>query len=233
MLIFIHNLLGKPLTPNSLPVMDNKSNGKLLALAAGGSVLMGSLFFGLSFLTGYKLPAENISIFLSPLGSFAGWISLILFASLTIMGLGKMSARISSRWFLSFPLSIIAIIAVMFASLWFRPSGILMSTTGRTTTMDGKYIRSIAELTEYMQKPVKSVNVPPAPAGFDFNAAKTLWDTKCNTCHTQGSTMDAFKTKYKKTGKVDVIVNRMQATPGSGITVEEAKNIMIYMNEKL
>lgn len=45
--------------------------------------------------------------------------------------------------------------------------------------------------------------------------------------------MDAFKTKYKKTGKIDVIVNRMQATPGSGISVDEAKNIMMYMNEKL
>ncbi|MEI6651238.1 MAG: photosystem P840 reaction-center cytochrome c-551 [Chlorobiaceae bacterium] len=213
--------------------MDKKSNGKLLALAAGGSVLMGALFFGLSLLTGYKLPAENISIFSGPLGSFAGWISLILFASLTIMGLGKMSAKISSKWFLSFPLSIIAIIAVMFASLWFRPSGILMSTTGRTTMMDGKYIRSVDELKAYLEKPVLSANVPLAPAGFDFNAAKALWEVKCNICHTQGSTMDAFRTKYKKTGKIDVIVNRMQATPGSGITVAEAKDIMIYMNEKL
>ncbi len=213
--------------------MDKKSNGKLLALAAGGSVLMGALFFGLSLLTGYKLPAENISIFSGPLGSFAGWISLILFASLTIMGLGKMSAKISSKWFLSFPLSIIAIIAVMFASLWFRPSGILMSTTGRTTMMDGKYIRSVDELKAYLEKPVLSANVPLAPAGFDFNAAKALFEVKCNICHTQGSTMDAFRTKYKKTGKIDVIVNRMQATPGSGITVAEAKDIMIYMNVKL
>ena len=30
----------KPLTPNSLPVMDNKSNGKLIAVAIGGAVLM-------------------------------------------------------------------------------------------------------------------------------------------------------------------------------------------------
>lgn len=213
--------------------MDNKSNGKLLAVAAGSTVLMGTFFFGLSFLTDYKLPAENISAITTPLSSFAGWMALILFASLTIMGLGKMSARISSKWFLSFPMSIIAIVAVMFASLWFRPSGILMSTTGRTTTTDGKYIRSIAELQAYMEKPVVSANVPPAPAGFDFNTAKTLFDTKCNVCHTQGSTMDAFKSKYKKTGKVDVIVKRMQATPGSGITVDEAKDIMIYMNEKL
>ena len=213
--------------------MDKKSNGKLLALAAGGAVLMGALFFGLSFITGYKLPADNISVFLSPMGSFAGWFSLILFASLTIMGLGKMSARISSKWFLSFPLSIIAIVAVMFASLWFRPSGILMSTTGRTTTMDGKYIRSVDELKAFLSKPVVSANVPPSPPGFDFNAAKSLWAAKCNICHTQESTMDAFRTKYKKTGKIDVIVNRMQAVPGSGMTPDDAKIIMIYMNEKL
>ena len=37
--------------------MDNKSNGKLIAVALGGALLMGSLFFGLSFLTGYKVPA--------------------------------------------------------------------------------------------------------------------------------------------------------------------------------
>ncbi len=213
--------------------MDNKSNGKLLALAGGGALLMGSFFFGLSFLTGYKLPAETLSPYLAPLSSFAGWISLILFASAVIMGLGKMSSRISSKWFLSFPLSIIAIVAVMFASLWFRPSGILMSTTGRTTTVNGEYIRSVDELTAYLEKPVLSANVPVAPAGFDFNGAKSLFTAKCNACHTQGSTMDAFKTKYKKTGKIDVIVARMQSVAGSGISVEESKTIMIYLNEGL
>lgn len=39
--------------------MDNNSNGKLIALAIGGAVIMGALFFGVSFLTGYQLPAEN------------------------------------------------------------------------------------------------------------------------------------------------------------------------------
>ena len=213
--------------------MDNKSNGKLVALAASGAVLMGAAFFGLSFLTGYSAPDANISALPTPLRSFAGWFTLIFCASLIIMGLGKMSSRISSKWFLSFPLSIIAIVAVMFASLWFRPSGILMSTTGRTTTMDGKYIRSVDELTAYLAKPVLSANVPVAPAGFDFNAAKALWTAKCNACHTQESTMDAFRTKYKKTGKIDVIVKRMQAYPTSKITVDEAKSIMMYMNEKL
>jgi photosystem P840 reaction center cytochrome c551 len=213
--------------------MDNKSNGKLAALAAGGAVLMGALFFGLSFVTGYKLPADTLSPFITPLSSFAGWISLILFASLVIMGLGKMSSRISSKWFLSFPLSIIAIVAVMFASLWFRPSGLLMSTTGRTTTLDGKYIRSIAELKAYLEKPVLSANVPVAPPGFDFKAAKALWTAKCSICHSQESTMDAFKTKYKKTGKIDVVVKRMEQAAGGQITPEESIKIMQFLNEGL
>lgn len=213
--------------------MDNKSNGKLAALAVGGAVSMGALFFGVSFLTGYKLPAANLSGLLTPLSSFAGWMSLITFASLVIMGLGKMSSRISSKWFLSFPLSIIAIVAVMFASLWFRPSGLLMSTTGRTVTVDGKYIRSIAELKAYLEAPVVSANVPLAPPGFDFKAAKSLWMTKCSVCHSQESTMDAFKTKYKKTGKIDVIVKRMEVSAGGLITPEESTKIMQFLNEGL
>ena len=213
--------------------MDNKSNGKLAALAAGSAASMGVLFFGVSFLTGYKLPAANLSQLLTPLSSFAGWISLITFASLVIMGFGKMSARISSKWFLSFPLSIIAIVAVMFASLGLRPSGILHSTTGRTVTVDGKYIRSIAELKAYLEKPVVSANVPVAPPGFDFLAAKSLWTAKCNVCHSQESTMDAFKTKYKKTGKIDVIVKRMELSAGGAITPEESIKIMQFLNEGL
>lgn len=230
MLILLNNFLGKPLTPNSLPDMDNKSNGKLIAVALGGAVLMGALFFGLSFLTGYKVPAENISVFLTPLRSFAGWFLLIFCASLIIMGLGKMSARISDKWFLSFPLSIIAIIAVMFALLWLRPSGILLSTTGRTTTLDGKYIRSVKELTAFLEKP--AANVTPVPPGFDFAAAKTLTDGRCNKCHTLASVQDAFRTKYKKVGKTAVVVTRMQTNAGSGITPEEAKTIIVYLDNK-
>ena len=232
MLILLHNFLGKPLTPNSLPLMDNKSNGKLIAVALGGALLMGSLFFGLSFLTGYKVPAENISAVLTPLSFFAGWISLITGASLIIMGLGKMSARISDKWFLSFPLSIIAIVAVMFALLWLRPSGILLSTTGRTTTEDGKYIRSVKELTAFLEKPAAGAKNHPVPAGFDFAASKTLTDGRCNKCHTLSSVQDAFRTKYKKTGKVEVVVNRMQTNAGSGITPDEAKEIVIYLENK-
>ena len=213
--------------------MDNKSNGKLAALAVGGAVSMGALFFAVSFVTGYKLPAANLNEYLTPLRSFAGWISLITFASLVIMGLGKMSSRISSKWFLSFPLSILAIVAVMFASLWFRPSGLLMSTTGRTVTVDGKYIRSIAELKAYLEKPVLSANVPVAPPGFDFKAAKDLWTAKCNICHSQASTMDAFKTKYKKTGKIDIVVNSMEQKAGGLITPADAKTIMQFLNEGL
>jgi photosystem P840 reaction center cytochrome c551 len=211
--------------------MDNKSNGKLAALAAGGAVLMGASFFGLSFLTGYTLPAPNLNEYLTPLRSFAGWISLITFASLVIMGLGKMSARISDKWFLSFPLSIILIVAVMFASLWFRPSGILRSNTGRTTMLDGKYIRSVSELKAYLEKPVLSPGVPLAPPGFDFKAAEGLWVAKCNICHTQLSVIDVLKSKYKKTGKIDVVVKSMEDKAGGMITPADATTIEQFLNQ--
>ena len=211
--------------------MDNKSNGKLATLAVGGAVLMGASFFGLSFLTGYKLPAPNLNEYLTPLRSFAGWISLILFASLVIMGLGKMSSRISDTWFLSFPLTIIMIVAVMFASLWFRPSGILRSNTGRTTTLEGKYIRSVAELKAYLERPVLSPGVPLAPAGFDFKAAEELWKAKCNICHTQLSVIDVLKSKYKKAGKIDVVVKSMEEKAGGLITPADALTIEQFLNQ--
>ena len=108
-----------------------------------------------------------------------------------------------------------------------------MSTTGRTVTVDGKYIRSIAELKAYLEKPVLSANVPVAPPGFDFKAAKDLWTAKCNICHSQASTMDAFKTKYKKTGKIDIVVNSMEQKAGGLITPADAKTIMQFLNEGL
>ena len=216
--------------------MYNKSNGKLIALALGSACLMGAFFFGVSFLTGYKLPADTLSPFLTPLRSFGGWVALITFASLVIMGLGKMSGRISSKWFLSFPLSIIAIVAVMFCSLYFLPNGVLSSSApgfGRTTTVQGGYIRSVTELKAYLEKPVLSANVPVAPPGFDFKAAKELWTAKCNICHTQTSVMDALKTKYKKTGKIDVVVKRMEAAAGGIISPQDATTIMQFLNEGL
>mgnify|MGYP000237962714 CR=1 FL=1 len=118
--------------------MDNKSNGKLIALAIGGAVLMGALFFGVSFLTGYQVPAKNISSLTTPLSSFTGWFLLIFCASIIIMVLGKMSSRISDRWFLSFPLGALGLVALLFIILWVRPSGFLLPTTGRTTTLDGQ-----------------------------------------------------------------------------------------------
>lgn len=120
--------------------MDNKSNGKLIALAIVSAVLMGGLFFISSFLTGYQTPAENISPVLTPLKSFMGWFLLIFFSSLIIWGLGKMSARISERWVVSLPVSIFVIVAVMFISLE------VVWEKGRTTTVDGKYIRTVRQL---------------------------------------------------------------------------------------
>lgn len=69
-----------------------------------------------------------------------GWFLLIFLASLIIWGLGRMSSRISDRWFLSFPLSIFVIVAVMFVSLE------VVWEKGRTTTVDGKYIRTVRQL---------------------------------------------------------------------------------------
>ncbi len=120
--------------------MDNKSNGKLIALAIGGAVLMGLLFFMASLLTGYQTPAENISPIMTPLQSFMGWFLLIFFASLIIWGLGKMSARISDTWVISFPVGIFVIVAVMFISLE------VVWEKGRTTTLEGKYIRTVRQL---------------------------------------------------------------------------------------
>jgi photosystem P840 reaction center cytochrome c551 len=99
--------------------------------------------------------------------------------------------------------------------------------------VQGGYIRSVDELKAYLEKPVLSANVPVAPPGFDFKAAKELWNSKCNICHTQTSVMDAFKTKYKKTGKIDVIVLRMEASAGGLITREESTKIMQFLNEGL
>ncbi|AAM72864.1 MAG TPA: cytochrome c [Chlorobaculum sp.] len=205
--------------------MDKNSNGKLIALAVGGAVLMGALFFSVSFLTGY-IPAPNHSAILTPLRSFMGWFLLIFCASIIIMGLGKMSSAISDKWFLSFPLSIFVIVMVMFLSLrvyWEK---------GRTTTVDGKYIRTTAELKEFLNKPAATSDVPPAPAGFDFDAAKKLVDVRCNKCHTLDSVADLFRTKYKKTGQVNLIVKRMQGFPGSGISDDDAKTIGIWLHEK-
>ncbi|NTU92943.1 MAG: photosystem P840 reaction-center cytochrome c-551 [Chlorobiaceae bacterium] len=205
--------------------MDNKSNGKLIALAIGGAVLMGALFFGVSFLTGY-VPAPNAIPALVPLKSFMGWFLLIFCASLIIMGLGKMSSAISNKWFLSFPLSIFVIVMVMVFSLR------LYWEQGRTTTLDGKYIRSVSELKDFLNKPAATSDVPAAPAGFDFAAAKTLTDNRCNKCHTLDSVQDLLRTKYKKTGQVNVIVKRMQGFPGAGITDDEVKTIGIWLYEK-
>jgi photosystem P840 reaction center cytochrome c551 len=205
--------------------MEKNSNGKLIALAIGGAVLMGALFFGVSFLTGYA-PAPNVSTAITPLRSFMGWFLLIFCASLIIMGLGKMSGAISNKWFLSFPLSIFVIVMVMFFSLR------LYWEKGRTTTMDGKSIRSVTELKEFLNKPAATSDLPPAPAGFDFAAAKTLTDTRCNKCHTLGSVSDLFRTKYKKTGQVNLIVKRMQGFPGAGISDDEAQTIGIWLYEK-
>ncbi|ASQ91054.1 cytochrome C [Prosthecochloris sp. GSB1] len=144
--------------------MDNKSNGKLIALAIGGAVVMGALFFLSSLLTGYQTPAENISPILTPLKSFMGWFLLIFFASLIIWGLGKMSARINDTWVISFPVGIFVIVTVMFISLE------LVWEKGRTTTLDGKYIRTVSQLDAFNEGE-DFENIEEQPAGEETAAA--------------------------------------------------------------
>jgi photosystem P840 reaction center cytochrome c551 len=232
--------------------MDNKSNGKLIALAIGGAVLMGALFFGVSFLTGYKVPAENISTFLTPLKSFTGWFMLIFCASLIIMALGKMSARISDRWFLSFPLGALGIVAFMFIVLWIRPSGFLLPTTGRTTTLEGQSIRSVPQLTAFLEgdqdfenatreslekaaaDEAASAAAAPASgetASIDFDAVKPVFESKCSKCHSVESITDKLR-KYIKQGETEKIVLEMKAVPNSGITNADVKQIVPYIENR-
>ena len=139
--------------------MDNKSsNGKLIALAIGGAVLMGVLFYVSSLLTGFQTPAENISPVLTPLKSFMGWFLLIFFSSLIIWGLGKMSARVSDKWVISMPVSIFIIVTVMFISLE------VVWEKGRTTTMEGKYIRTVKQLDAFNEGE-DFENIEDQPAG--------------------------------------------------------------------
>ena len=138
--------------------MENQSNGKLIALAIGGAVLMGVLFYVSSLLTGFQTPAENISPVLTPLKSFMGWFLLIFFSSLIIWGLGKMSARVSDKWVISMPVSIFIIVTVMFISLE------VVWEKGRTTTMEGKYIRTVKQLDAFNEGE-DFENIEDQPAG--------------------------------------------------------------------
>jgi photosystem P840 reaction center cytochrome c551 len=232
--------------------MDNKSNGKLIALAIGGAVLMGALFFGVSFLTGYKVPAENISAFFAPLSSFTGWFMLIFCASLIIMVLGKMSSRMSDRWFLSFPLGSLGLVALLFVILWIWPSGFLLPSAGRTMTVDDKYIRSVPQLTAFLdgdtdfEKATKeslekaaadeAAAAAAAPASgetasIDFDAAKAVVDNKCNKCHTLDSVKDKMK-KYIKQGETEKILVTMKIVPNSGITDADVKQMIPWFDAK-
>ena len=138
--------------------MENQSNGKLIALAIGGAVLMGVLFYVSSLLTGFQTPAENISPVLTPLKSFMGWFLLIFFSSLIIWGLGKMSARVSDKWVISMPVSIFIIVTVMFISLE------VVWEKGRTITMEGKYIRTVKQLDAFNEGE-DFENIEDQPAG--------------------------------------------------------------------
>ncbi|WP_294344296.1 photosystem P840 reaction-center cytochrome c-551 [Prosthecochloris sp.] len=239
--------------------MDNKSNGKLYALAIGGAVLMGVLFFLTSFLTGYQTPAENISPILTPLKSFMGWFLLIFFASLIIWGLGKMSARVSDRWVVSMPVSIFVIVAVMFISLE------IVWEKGRTTTMEGKYIRTVRQLDAFNEgedfeniedQPVEEETAAVeeevieeavsgdgevavveetvkkeqvAMAGKDLAAANKLFQRKCTKCHAIKA-VEVKLGEYRKKGQSEKIVLEMKAVPNSGIRKKDVQTLVDYID---
>ncbi|HED30509.1 MAG TPA: cytochrome C [Prosthecochloris aestuarii] len=218
--------------------MDNNSNGKLIALAIGGAVLMGALFFGASFLTGYQLPAENFSKIATPLQSFMGWFLLIFCSSLIIWGLGRMSSRISDKWFLSFPLSIFVIVAVMFVSLE------LVWEKGRTTTLDGKYIRTVGQLNAFNEgvEDFESAVDGAAPVveetgplpevvltGDELAEAEKVFQRKCTRCHAIKSVDNAIA-QYRKKGEAEKIVRDMKAVPNSDISNKDVVTIVNYIN---
>jgi len=153
------------------------------------------------------------------------------------------------RWFLSFPLGALGLVALLFIILWVRPSGFLLPTTGRTTTLEGKSIRSVPQLTaflegdtdfekatkESLEKAAAEAAAAPAAGGetasIDFDAAKTLVDTKCNKCHTLDSVKDKMK-KYIKQGETEKIVLTMKVVPNSGITDADVKQMVPWFNAK-
>ena len=220
--------------------MDNKSNGKLIALAIGGAVLMGVLFYVSSLLTGFQTPAENISPVLTPLKSFMGWFLLIFFASLIIWGLGKMSARVSDRWVISMPVSIFVIVTVMFISLE------VVWEKGRTTTMDGKYIRTVRQLDAFNEgEDFENIEDQPEGAvveeeelvieevvlaGDELAEAAKLFERKCTKCHAIKA-VEVKLGEYKKKGESLKVVMDMKAVPNSGILKKDVPALVNYINQ--
>lgn len=239
--------------------MDNNSNGKLYALAIGGAAAMGGLFFFASMLTGYELPADTLSKVATPLQSFMGWFLLIFFASLIIWGLGRMSSRISDRWFLSLPLSIFVIVAVMFVSLE------LVWEKGRTTTLDGKSIRTVRQLNAFNEgedfeniedQPLEEAaaggdalgtggGAATAPAvaaeesagpveeviltGDELAEAEKLFQRRCTRCHAVKA-VEGKLAEYRKKGQSQKIVLDMKAWPNSGIRGKDVPTLVNYIN---
>ncbi len=221
--------------------MDNQSNGKLIALAIGGAVLMGVLFYVSSLLTGFQTPAENISPVLTPLKSFMGWFLLIFFASLIIWGLGKMSARVSDRWVISMPVSIFIIVTVMFISLE------VVWEKGRTTTMEGKYIRTVRQLDAFNEgedfeniedqpegavaaKDEELVIEEVVYAGEELAAAEKLFERKCTKCHAIKA-VEVKLGEYRKKGNALKVVMDMKAVPNSGILKKDIPMLVNYINQ--
>ncbi len=222
---------------------ENKSSAMLIVLAIVGAALMGGLFYVSSLLTGFQVPAENISPVLTPLKSFMGWFLLIFFASLIIWGLGKMSARVSDRWVVSMPVTIFVIVTLMFISLevvWER---------GRTTTVDGKWIRTVKQLDAFNEgedfedlDALEAKAAAPAEekavevieevvfAGEELADAEKLFERKCTRCHAIKA-VEVKLSEYKKKGETQKVVVDMKAFPNSGISKKDVPTLVNYINQ--
>ncbi len=222
---------------------ENKSSAVLIVLAIVGAALMGGLFYVSSLLTGFQVPAENISPVLTPLKSFMGWFLLIFFSSLIIWGLGKMSARVSDRWVVSMPVTIFVIVTLMFISLE------VVWEKGRTTTVDGKWIRTVKQLDafnegedfedlaaleakaaapaeESIMEPVEEVVL----AGEELADAEKLFERKCTRCHAVKA-VEVKLREFRKKGETQKVVVDMKAVPNSGISKKDIPALVNYINQ--
>lgn len=211
--------------------MDNSKN-KLLAVPLLGAVFFLVLFFLVSLATGYKPYSEAASVF-SVLRTVFGWLGLFAFASFVIVMFGRMSQLITSGWFIGILGG--AVVAVGGSAIF------LFSAAGpRTTTVDGKSIRSVKQLTAFLEGGTAAIDAAENPNAQQGDAAAPkvtgeaaqyagLFEKKCNSCHPFKSVASKFTTKYVAQGKIADAVEMMRSMPNSGITKQDAEHIVTYL----
>ncbi|NTW50316.1 MAG: photosystem P840 reaction-center cytochrome c-551 [Chlorobiales bacterium] len=212
--------------------MDNSKN-KLLAVPLIGAVFFLVLFFLVSLVTGYKPYAEAAS-YLSVFKTIFGWLGLFAFASFVIIAFARMSQLITSGWFLGILIG---------GALTVGGSAIFLFTAAgpRTTTVDGKSIRSVKQLQAFLDGGTAAIDAaenPDAQKEEESSAPKVtgeaaqyeaLFNKKCNACHTFKSVTSKFTTKYVAQDKIDDAIEMMRTMPNSGISKKDAEQISIYL----